>query len=247
MSISQSVDPHDIIPKYFQLVNILRHKIEDAEWCPYDSIPSERALEEIYHVSRITIRQAIAILIRQGYLYSEQGKGTFVAPQKLQKSMLELTSFTEDMLKRGMEPGQLIISIGNMKPPAKVSKILEISPSTEVFRIERVRLANKKPIGLQTSYLVFPENGTITKEDLENEGSLYTILQNKFHLIPTEAEETIEATLASPEEAVLLQTAEGSPLLLSSRILWDQTRRPIEFVKILYRGDRYRYVARLTR
>lgn len=241
------VDPHDAVPKYFQLVNILRHSIEDGEWIPYQTIPSEKELEKIYHVSRITVRQAIAILIRQGYLYSEQGKGTFVSPQKLQKSMLEFNSFSEDIRKRGMEPGQRIISIESVKPPTKVSKILELPKETEILRIVRIRLANGNPIALQTSYIVFPDGGTITKEELESEGSLYVLLQNKFHLIPTEVEETLEATLASPEEAAALETAEGSPLLLSSRIVWDQTRRMVEYVKNLYRGDRYRYIARLTR
>lgn len=242
----QHVDPHDAIPKYFQLVNILRHKIEDGEWQPYDVIPSERELEKIYHISRITIREAIAILIRQGYLYREQGRGTYVSPQKLQKPIQKLTSFTEDMVIRGMVPGQRILSIDLVKPPVRIAKILELGSDDRVLCIVRIRLASSRPIGLQTSYLSLPEGETITSEELETVGSLYTILKTRFNLIPTEAEETLEATLASSEEAALLETAAGSPLLLTSRTLWSQNRRPIEYVKILYRGDRYRYVARLT-
>lgn len=241
------VDPHDVIPKYFQLVNIFRHRIEDGEWVPYQTIPSERELEKIYHVSRITIRDAIGILIRQGYLYREQGKGTFVSPQKLQKSILKLTSFSEDMINRGMEPGQKIISIERTKTPERIAKNLELPESAEALTIVRIRLANGKPIGLQTSHLALSEDETITCDELVSAGSLYVLLQTKFNLIPTEAEETLEATLASSEEAAMLETPEGSPLLLTSRILWSQNRRPIEYAKILYRGDRYRYVARLTR
>ncbi len=242
----QLVDPHDAIPKYFQLVNILRHKIEDGEWQPYEAIPSERELEKIYHISRITIREAIAILIRQGYLYREQGKGTFVAPQKLQKPLQKLTSFTEDMINRGMEPGQRILSMECVRPPERIARILELEPDATVQCIVRIRLANNKPIGLQTSYLSLPEGETITQEELEESGSLYRILKARFNLSPTEAEETVEATLASAGEAALLETAMGSPLLLTSRTMWAQNRRPIEYVKILYRGDRYRYVARVT-
>ena len=226
------VDPHDIIPKYFQLVNIFRHRIEDGEWLPYQTIPSERELEKIYHISRITIRNAIAILIRQGYIYREQGKGTFVSPQKLQTSILKLTSFSEDMLNRGMEPGQRIISIGRTKPTERIAKNLELPQGAEPLTIVRIRLANGKPIGLQTSHLALAEDETIACEELESAGSLYGLLQTKFNLIPTEAEETVEATLASSDEAVMLETAEGSPLLLTSRILWSQNRRPIEYVKI---------------
>lgn len=245
MSIQQ-VDPHDVIPKYFQLVNILRHKIEDGEWSPYQTIPSERELENIYHVSRITIREAIGILIRQGYLYREQGRGTFVSPQKLQKSIQKLTSFSEDMINRGMTPGQWIKSIEFTRPPEKIAGILELPPDGRALCIVRIRMANNKPIGLQTSFLSLPDGETITRDELEDAGSLYSILKTKFNLIPTEAEETVEATLASTEEAAMLETAPGSPLLLTSRTLWSQNRRPVEYVKILYRGDRYRYVARLT-
>lgn len=242
----QHVNPHDAIPKYMQLVNILRHKIEDGEWQPYEAIPSERELEAIYHISRITIREAIAILIREGYLYREQGRGTYVSPQKLQKPIQKLTSFTEDMVIRGLVPGQRILSINWVRPPERIVKILELGLDGRALRIIRIRLANNRPMGLQTSYVSLPEGETITSEELETVGSLYTILKTRFNLIPTEAEETVEATLASSEEAALLETATGSPLLLSSRIMWAQNRHPIEYVKILYRGDRYRYVARLT-
>lgn len=244
MSIS-TVNPNDVIPKYFQLVNILRHKIEDGDWLPYESIPSERELEKIYHISRITIREAIAILIRQGYLYREHGRGTFVSPQKLQKPIQKLTSFSEDMIYRGMEPGQRILTMEHIVPTERVAKILELAPGAQVLRIQRIRLANNHPMGLENSQIVLPDGETITREELEKSGSLYQILITRFNLIPTEAEETVEATLASSEEAGLLETATGSPILLTSRTLWAQTRRPIEFVKILYRGDRYRYVARV--
>ena len=242
----QTVDPNNAIPKYFQLVNILRHKIEDGEWLPHESIPSERDLEKIFHISRITIRQAISILIQQGYLFREHGVGTFISPQKLQKPIQKLTSFSEDMTNRGWVPGQKILSILKVRPTERIARILELADGEEALCITRIRLSNDHPMGLQTSYVVLPEGGSITTVELEEAGSLYELLRAKFNLFPSEAEETVEATLASTEEAELLSTSPGSPLLLSSRITWSQNRHPIEYVKILYRGDRYRYVARLT-
>ncbi len=245
---SRIVDPNDIIPKYYQLINIIRSKIESGEWLPHDPIPSERHLETLYNVSRTTIRQALGILIRQGYLYREHGRGTFVSPQKLQKGMTELTSFSEDMQKRGLTPGDVILEIGPVDIPSKIGQLLDLDPDIkQLFKIERIRLADNKPMGLQTSYLVLNENQVIEQKELEEIGSLYKILREKFNLIPTEADETLEVTVASHREAALLQVTEGSPLLLSERVLFSQYRRPIEFVKILYRGDRYKYYARLTR
>ena len=87
----------------------------------------------------------------------------------------------------------------------------------------------------------------ITRDELQKTGSIYAILQEKYTIIPKEAEETLEVTVATQREAKLLQVSEGSPLLLSERILWSQHRQAIEFVKILYRGDRYKYTVRLTR
>lgn len=244
---SRTIDPYNALPKYIQLASILRQKIEDGEWEPRSPIPSERQLEVLYNISRTTIREAIDHLMRQGYIYREHGRGTFVSPQKLQKTLMELTSFSEDLIKRGIQPGQIIRSLSSVLPPVKILQKLELAPGTHVLCIERIRLGDNTPIGLQTSYLALAENQTITSEEMESSGSLYRILQEKFNIIPSEADETLEVTLATPEEADLLQIAEGAPLLLSERVLFAQNRKPIEFVKILYRGDRYRYYARLTR
>lgn len=243
-----TIDPNDFLPRYYQLANILRDRITSGEFGELESIPAERQLEELYSVSRTTIRQAIDLLVRQGFLYREHGRGTFVSPQKLQKGMSELTSFSEDMRRRGLEPGQRILQIGCVEPPAKVRMQLELpADCQEVLRIERLRLGDNIPMGLQTSYYFLPEGQTITREELEEYGSIYRMLQEKFHLIPTEADETLEVTVATKEEAAMLQIKAGSPLLLSERTTYSQYRKVFEFVKIAYRGDRYRYYAKLTR
>lgn len=244
----KTIDPNDLLPRYHQLANILRELIAEGNFEAHQPIPSERQLEEIYSVSRTTIRQAIELLIRQGFLYREHGRGTFVSPQKLQKGISELTSFSEDMKQRGLEPGQKILEIGSVPPSNKIRSHLELPEECqEVIRIERLRLGNGIPMGLQTSYFILSEDQTITREELEEYGSIYQLLQEKYHLIPTEADETLEVTLATPSEASLLQIKPGSPLLLSERTTYSQYRRVMEFVKILYRGDRYRYIAKLTR
>jgi GntR family transcriptional regulator len=241
------IDPYAAVPKYFQLASILRQQIDNGEWQPRSPIPSERQLEVLYNVSRTTIREAIDSLTRQGYLYREHGRGTFVSPPKLQKGLLELTSFSEDLVNRGIRPGQIIRDISTVIPPASILQKLELAPGTPLLRLERIRLGNDVPIGLQTSYLVLEPGQTISREDMDAAGSLYKLLQEKFHIIPSEADETLEVTVATKEEAELLQIIEGAPLLLSERVLFAQNRHPVEFVKILYRGDRYRYYVRLTR
>jgi GntR family transcriptional regulator len=244
----ETIDPNDFLPRYYQLANILRESIAQGKFEAHQPIPSERQLETIYSVSRTTIRQAIDLLVRQGFLYREHGRGTFVSPQKLQKGISELTSFSEDMKQRGLKPGQKVLEIGYVEPPENVRQHLELADGqNRVLCIERLRLGDNIPMGLQTSYYNLPDEQTITLEDLEGYGSIYKILQEKFHLLPTEADETLEVALATPREASLLQIEPGSPLLVSERTTYSQYRRVIEFVKILYRGDRYRYFAKLTR
>ena len=244
---SRMIDPYAAVPKYYQLASILRQQIDNGEWQPREPIPSERQLEVIYGVSRTTIREAIDYLTRQGYLYREHGRGTFVSPPKLQKALMELTSFSEDLMKRGIHPGQIIREISTVIPPASILQRLELAPGTPMLRLERIRLGNDVPIGLQISYLVLEPGQSITRAEMEEAGSLYKLLQEKFHIIPSEADETLEVTVATKEEAELLQIEEGAPLLLSERVLFAQNRRPVEYVKILYRGDRYQYYVRLTR
>lgn len=245
---SRAIDPSNIIPKYYQLANILREQIENGTWKANEAIQSERQLEQQYNLSRPTIRQAIDLLITQGYLYRIHGKGTFVSPPKLQKGIFELTSFSEDMRNRGLEPGQIFLEFGLTTPPKKIRTRLEISDlQKKVLRIKRIRTGNGEPIGIQDSYLNLPEGKEISQQELEERGSIYAILQEKFGIYPAEADETLEVTLASEEEASLLTIPLGSPLLLNERILYSQDRKAIEFVSILYRGDRYKYYMRLTK
>ena len=116
-----------------------------------------------------------------------------------------------------------------------------------MLRIKRIRTGNGEPIGIQDSYLALGSGQELVREEVEHGGSIYALLQDKFGIFPSEADETLEVTLATAEEAKLLEIPEGSPLLLNERTLWSQNRKAVEFVSILYRGDRYKYTVRLTR
>lgn len=244
----QRVDAFSVLPKYYQLKDILLRKIEDGDWQPEQSIPSERELEEIYNVSRTTVRKALDILVSKGYLYREHGRGTFVAFPRLQQSLHTLTSFTEDMLRRGMQPGQQILTIDCIQPSRRVRQALSLEPNVElVLRIERLRLGNDEPVGIHDVYVPLCEQDPITAEELERSGSLYALLRAKYNLIVADADESLEATVADELEAELLEIAEGSPLLLIERISRLETGRPVEFVRMLYRADRYKYYVHLSR
>lgn len=242
------IDPYSYEPKYHQMFTILRKKIENGEWQPKSPIPPERELEKLYNVSRTTIRQALLMLQNHGYIYRELGRGTFVTPPKLQNSLHVLTSFSDDMKERGLIPSHKILNLKYVEPPKNVLVHLELPESTEkILMLERLRLANNVPIGIHFSYLPLDPGQSITIEEVDEYGSLYDLLQGKFNIIPSEADETLEATIADAEEARLLEVNIGSPLLLIERTVWSQSRNPMEFVKVLYRADRYKYFIHLNR
>ena len=150
-------------------------------------------------------------------------------------------------IKQG-ELGQRILAFEWIQPPRKAAAQLEITNTDQkVLRIKRLRFGDAEPIGIQDSYLGLSSEQSISQEEMETFGSIYAILQSKFGIFPTEAEETVEVTLATPEEADLLLIQVGSPLLLNVRTLWSQDRKAVEYVRILYRGDRYKYLVRLAR
>lgn len=242
------VDSLSVVPKYYQLKDILLRKIEDGVWKPKEAIPAERDLEETYRVSRTTVRKALDILVTKGYLYREHGRGTFVAFPRLQQSLHSLSSFTEDMCLRGLEPGQKIFAVEWVVPSRRVFQALQMDdPSENVLRIYRLRLANAVPIGIHESYIHIQTETHITEETLQQHKSLYELLGESFGITVVEADETIKATIADEVEAKLLAIEIGSPLLKIERTAWAQNRQPVEFVSMLYRADWYSYYVRLSK
>ena len=242
------VDPLSIVPKYYQLSEILRQKIDNNEWQPHEPLPPERELENLYNVSRTTVREALNYLAKQGYIYREHGRGTFVARPKIQSSLHLLHSFTDDMQIRGFEAGQRILKLDCIKPSDRMREKLDLSSQAkQITLVERLRYADNEPIGIQIAYLPLLPGQTITQEDILTFGSLYALLETKFNLMPIEADETLEATIADEREADLLEIKAGNPLLLLERTTFSQQRRPMEFVKMLYRADRYKYYVHITR
>jgi GntR family transcriptional regulator len=154
MSENNRIDPYSCVPRYHQLFTILKQKIDDGEWKRNESIPSERSLELMYNVSRTTIRQTLDLLSDYGYIYREHGRGTFVAPAIMQNSVNELISFSDDMSSRGFQPGQRILKIQYIEPSGLVRQKLELDTTINtVLYIERVRLADGIPIGIQYAYV----------------------------------------------------------------------------------------------
>jgi GntR family transcriptional regulator len=123
---------------------------------------------------------------------------------------------------------------------------LGIDEGAPVTRIERLRSANGEPMAVETVYLDhnrFPGIG----DKLDDDSSLYAILESEYQVVPAQGEETIETVLAPPSVSRLLGTDSTTPMLMLTRTSRDADDRPVEYVRSLYRGDRFRLATRLSR
>ncbi|MCQ4042858.1 GntR family transcriptional regulator [Streptantibioticus rubrisoli] len=231
------------VPKYYRLK---RHLLDLTQTMPPGTpVPPERTLAAEFDTSRTTVRQALQELVVEGRLERIQGKGTFVAKPKVAQ-VLQLTSYTEDMRAQGLEPASQLLDIGYVAADDRLAGLLDIKTGGRVLRIERLRLANGEPMAIETTHLSakrFPQ----LRRNLAKHTSLYTALAEVYDVRLAEAEETIETSLATPREAGLLGTDVGLPMLLLSRHSIDTAGEPVEWVRSVYRGDRYKFVARLQR
>jgi GntR family transcriptional regulator len=230
-------------PKYWGLK---RHLLELLSSLPPGSpIPTERSLAAEFDVSRTTVRQALADLTVEGRLLRVQGKGTFAAEPKVAQR-LQLSSYTEDMRAQGREPSSQLIDIAELPAEGELTTLLGIRAGAKVLRMQRLRLADGEPMAIETTHLPLGRFRGLRKY-LTPGGSLYQVLRERFDVEMGHAEETIETALAGPHEAELLGADVGMPMLLLSRHSFDTAERPVEWVRSVYRGDRYKFVAELNR
>lgn len=232
------------IPIYYQLQEQLRKQIEDGTLQPGDPLPSERDLSETYGISRMTIRQAMTNLVNEGLLTRSKGRGTFVAEEKIEQPLMKLTGFSEDMKQRGIKPGSTLIRFETVAAPANVAKHLELDAGTPVYEISRLRTGDGAPMAFETSYL---RQDAITIREQDLEGSLYEAIEAQSGRTIDKARQTIEPSFASEEEAGMLTIEPGSPVLLLERTTRFHDGTVFEFVKSVYRGDRYKFIADMQR
>lgn len=238
-----AIDKQSPVPLYHQLQEHLKQLISNGELEPHDRVPSENELAQRYDISPMTVRQAMNELVNQRLIYRQQGRGTFVAPRPMAHPLTRLSSFSEDMRARGIEPGAQILNFELVPAEDPVASALDVEPDRKVLYIKRLRLADGRAVGIHNAYLRDVE---ITRSALEEIGSLYQLLEARGSRL-AEGEEVIEAVAATEEIAHLLHVTPGSPLLQVTRTMVDDTLQPVEFVIATYRADLYRYTIRLQR
>lgn len=234
----ETIDRHSKYPYYQQLYEILRTKIARGDWQPGDMIPPESELIEQYQVSRSTVRQVLEMLVNEGLIYRQRGRGSFVSHPTLEQSMNRIVSFTEDMQQRGFTPGTRVLSASVLPAPDEIADKLQVQAGEDLACIRRLRLADNEPMSIEESYLVHRYCENILQHDYAKK-PLREVLALEYGVRIVYAKQVIQAILAPEEPANLLAIKSNSALLFIERISFSQTRLPVEFLRLYYRADRY--------
>ena len=229
------------LPLYAQLKEAWIDAIAKGEFRPGDKLSSQRALAEQYQASHMTVRRAINELIHEGVIYAIAGKGIYVAEQKQDAEVEPLMGFTEYMGQRGMVSSTRVLQAEILTASTVIARALEVEVGAPLVYLRRLRLADGLPVGIQSSYLPHDLCPGLLTRDLARE-SLFSALREEYHLRLADYSVVVEAGLADEEQAELLgiSSREAMPVLVDEQITYLDTGRPIEFVRSVYRGDRFR-------
>ena len=239
------LDKQSTTPIYVQIEEYLKHRILQGEYSKGQAIPSERELTDLFGVSRMTVRQSITNLVNEGLLYRERGRGTFVSSPKVEQTLSGLTSFTEDMIARGMVPSNKLIGFERTLPSIEIAKGLQLKEGDEVFAVKRIRYADDEPMAIERTYIPVKLVPELDQEVLD--GSLYVFIEKNNGLKISHATQHLEAVLVKKEDAELLHIKVPAPVLIIERKSYLTNGHPFEIVLSSYRADRYKFVSEIRR
>ncbi len=227
-------------PLHRLVYNRLRASFDTGALGPGDRLPPERELATELGYSLITVRRALDELAREHRIERVRGKGTFVKTPPIERDLSALTSFSEEMNQRGLDPRTRLLSTRHVDANETVASFLELEIGDEILFLERLRIAGGEPLLLEQVHLPASRFPGLLATDLE-EGSLYEILNRRYGLRLVRARETIEPVLPSAREAQLLEQSHHRPALLMELVAFGADDIPYEFCRTVVRGDRTKY------
>jgi GntR family transcriptional regulator len=224
-------------PLYWRFEERVRERIDAGEWTVGTPIPSERELSLEFGQSRGTTRKALDRLVAEGVLRKEPRRGTYVAEPKTILEGLTLRGFSAQAREAGASPASRLLRFDRVLPSAQLASQLEVPNTQLVYLIERLRSVDSTAVALHQSYVPMNLAPDLEREHLA-ERSLYEVLASQYQLAIGHAHETLEPSLATDYESIVLGVRAGAPMLLLNVRVLSLDGRPLEVVKIVFRGDR---------
>lgn len=235
----------DHLPLYARIRDELRQRILAGVYPAHARLPSESELMSAFDVSRITVRQALRDLQRDGLVFTAQGKGSFVSTPKAVQNVQRLEGFGEAMEKLGHATHARVIDIRELMPPPAVASALQLGPDDPAIEVKRVRYLDHRPVSVDVSWFPLSIGRRLLGRDLA--GDIFPMLETQLGVPLGHADITMEAVVASKETATLLEMTPGDPVMRAHRLTHDRLGRPIDFEYLSFRGDAYQYRFRIDR
>jgi GntR family transcriptional regulator len=229
-------------PLHAQIGEVIEGAIVSGDLQPGDRLPPERELAGWFGVNRLTLRQALSDLERGRLIRRAVGRrgGTFVAEPTVERDLSNFAGFSEQVRRLGLTAGALVLHSEEVAASRDVALGLEIKQGAPVFEVARLRLANSRPVVLESSSFPAERFPGMLEDPLQ--GSIYELLSVRYGARPCRAVEKLEPVRADVHAAQLLGVGRGAPLLLVERVAFDAEGSPVEFARDLFRGDRTRMV-----
>lgn len=239
-----NLNPSSPIPLYHQMEQIILSRISKVEMVG-KRMPSEFELIEIFDVSRATVKKTLDNLVNKGLIERRRGVGTRVIKHQIIEDLAHLTGYTEKMESKGLTTRTQILEVKEHIPSTEIRNKLQLEEGEKSLSVRRLRGTDQVfPIVLLRSEI--PVDLKIDPhEDFSH--SLYWLIEEKYHIPIVWGEETIEASTATADQARYLQIRQGDTVLIMDRITYTHGNRPIEYVRGIYRPDRYKFSIRLNR
>ena len=231
------------VPMWSQIAERLRGAIADGSFKPGDVLPGEAELNRRFAVSRTTSRAALDYLETEGLIKRKSGRGSIVIEPRIDRPLNRLSSFSEDMRARGLNPSYKTRSLQLTLAISPVAAELKIAPNSAVLEIDRVLFADGSPMATSLTYLApaaFERSGLPTVADLDS-GSLYRWLDKVAGISLIGGREHIEGAIADPITTRSLGLKHPAVVLICHRTSWTSENRPVEHGIMHYRADRYSF------
>lgn len=232
------LDTNSFVPYYQQIVDHVRSLVEKKALREGQSFFSEGDIARALGISKMPVRQAFQKLRAEGLLIIAKGKRPAIGSGRVPWNFQQLRGFSEEMRRRGLAPSARVLGMEVADPALDIAQALKLSIGEKVYALRRLRFVNGEPVALVTSYLPVRIFAGIEKQDLAKQ-SLYQVFEQTYKRKLRWAEETIGATIAAEEDAKVLDTTPGSPVLIIKETTYDTQNVAIEYSVSLLRGDRY--------
>lgn len=226
------------LPLYKQIANKIKEDITLANLSKGDAIPTETKLAKDYGVSRVTVRQAIKMLVDEGLVYRVQGSGTYIRHEKIEHNIFKLQGFTEEMSQLDHHPENTILEFSLTTPSNEIREILNLSEGEKTYYVKRLRLADKEPLVLEESYLpvkLFPDLSVHVMEK-----SKYEYIEKKGYKIDKRYGEIIPI-MPTEELVEYLNVSRDDPLLFLRAYSTLQNQVVFEYSKVYFHPRKYTF------